>query len=41
MALFVVLNGGIVMLLDMGRMLIYIYIYKMGGKYPFIDIVHI
>ncbi len=40
MALFVVLNGGIVMLLDMGRMLIYIY--KMGGgKYPFIDIVHI
>ena len=40
MALFVVLNGGIVMLLDMGRMLIYIYI-RWGGKYPFIDIVHI
>ena len=29
MALFVILNGGIVMLLDMGRMLIYIY--KMWG----------
>ena len=40
MVLFIVLNDGIVILLDMGRMLIYIY--KMGGgKYPFIDIVHI
>ena len=29
MVLFIVLNDGIVILLDMGRMLIYIY--KMGG----------
>ena len=38
MVLFIVLNDGIVILLDMGRMLIYI---RWGGKYPFIDIVHI